>query len=70
MPQPGRKAWEFAAAGQRHFRQVESLGNISVAVLQHYVTNEGQVKLDRKVSDKDKAEAVSPIPTWCSWISS
>ncbi len=42
------------------FRQVDRLGNISVAVLQHYVTSEGQVKWDDKVSDKDKAEAVSP----------
>src|SRR6266513_1674360 len=41
------------------FRQVDRLGNISTAVLQHYVTNEGQVKWDDKISDKDKAEAVS-----------
>ena len=43
------------------FRQVDRLGNISVALLQHYVTNEGRVKWDDKVSDKDKAEAVSPL---------
>ncbi len=43
------------------FRQVDRLGNISVAVLQHYVTNKGKVKWDDKVSDKDKAEAVSPL---------
>jgi hypothetical protein len=43
------------------FRQVDRLGNISVAVLQHYVTSEGQVKWDDKVSDKDKAEAASPL---------
>jgi hypothetical protein len=43
------------------FRQVDRLGNISVAVLQHYVTGEGQLKWDDKVSDKDKAEAVSPL---------
>ncbi|PYL35663.1 MAG: hypothetical protein DMF38_04145 [Verrucomicrobia bacterium] len=43
------------------FRQVDRLGNISVAVLQHYVTAEGQVKWDDKISDKDKAEAVSPL---------
>ena len=43
------------------FRQVDRLGNISVDVLQHYVTNEGKVKWDNKVSDKDKAEAVSPL---------
>jgi hypothetical protein len=43
------------------FRQVDRLGNISVAVLQHYVTNKGKVKWDEKVSDKDKAEAVSPF---------
>src|SRR5258705_12244946 len=43
------------------FRQVDRLGNISIAVLQHYVTTEGQVKWDDKISDKDKAEAVSPI---------
>jgi len=43
------------------FRQVDRLGNISTAVLQHYVTNEGKVKWDDKPSDKDKAEAVSPF---------
>jgi hypothetical protein len=43
------------------FRQVDRLGNISVDQLQHYVTNEGKVKWDDKVSDKDKADAVSPI---------
>src|SRR6266576_2088279 len=43
------------------FRQVDRLGNVSVAVLQHYVTGEGHVKWDDKVSDKDKAEAVSPV---------
>jgi hypothetical protein len=43
------------------FRQVDRLGNISVAVLQHYVTTQGQVKWDDKISDKDKAEAVSPL---------
>src|SRR5262249_5135155 len=43
------------------FRQVDRLGNISIDVLQHYVTNEGKVKCDDKVSDKDKADAVSPI---------
>ncbi len=43
------------------FRQVDRLGNISIAVLQHYVTNKGKVKWDDKVSDKDKAEAVSPL---------
>src|SRR5437667_9336117 len=43
------------------FRQVDRLGNISVAVLQHYVTAEGQVKWDDKVSDKDKAGAASPL---------
>jgi hypothetical protein len=43
------------------FRQVDRLGNISIAVLQHYVTNEGKVKWDDKLSDEDKAEAVSPI---------
>src|SRR5438876_493381 len=43
------------------FRQVDRLGNISVAVLQHYVTAEGQVKWDDKISDKDKSEAVSPL---------
>ena len=43
------------------FRQVDRLGNISIAELQHYVTNEGKVKWDDKVSDKDKAEAVSPL---------
>jgi hypothetical protein len=43
------------------FRQVDRLGNISVAVLQHYVTSEGQVKWGDKVSDKDKADAASPL---------
>src|SRR6266699_1229221 len=43
------------------FRQVDRLGNISIDQLQHYVTNEGKVKWDDKVSDKDKADAVSPI---------
>src|SRR6266404_9590295 len=43
------------------FRQVDRLGNISVAQLQHYVTNKGKVKWDDKVSDKDKTEAVSPL---------
>jgi hypothetical protein len=43
------------------FRQVDRLGNISIAELQHYVTNKGKVKWDDKVSDKDKAEAVSPF---------
>ncbi len=43
------------------FRQVDRLGNISIAVFQHYVTNKGKVKWDDKVSDKDKAEAVSPF---------
>jgi len=43
------------------FRQADRLGNISVEVFQHYVTNEGKVKWDDKVSDKDKVKAVSPI---------
>ena len=43
------------------FRQVDRLGNISIAQLQHYVTAEGKVKWDDKLSDKDKADAVSPI---------
>src|SRR6266567_2579000 len=43
------------------FRQVDRLGNISIAELQHYVTNEGKVRWDDKVSDKDKTEAVSPL---------
>jgi peptidoglycan hydrolase-like protein with peptidoglycan-binding domain len=43
------------------FRQVDRLGNISIAILQHYVTNKGKVKWNDKVSDKDKAEAVSPL---------
>jgi hypothetical protein len=47
--------------GFRRGRQVDRLGNISVAVLQHYVTNKGKVKWDDKVKDKDKAEAVSPL---------
>jgi hypothetical protein len=43
------------------FKQADRLGNISIDELQHYVTNEGKVKWDHKVSDKDKADAVSPI---------
>jgi hypothetical protein len=43
------------------FRQVDRLGNISIAELQHYVTKKGEVKWDDKVGDKDKAEAVSPF---------
>src|SRR5437899_2800613 len=43
------------------FRQVDRLGNISIAQLQHYVTTKGKVKWDDKLSDKDKADAVSPI---------
>lgn len=43
------------------FREVDRLGNISIDELQHYVTNEGKVKWDDKVSDKDKAEVVSPF---------
>src|SRR5436309_11251748 len=42
------------------FRQVDRLGNISVAALQHYVTSDGGVKWDDKVNDRDKA-AVSPL---------
>jgi hypothetical protein len=43
------------------FRQVDRLGNISIAVLQHYVTKKGRVKWTDKVSEKDKVEAVTPI---------
>src|SRR6266700_3398961 len=43
------------------FRQVDRLGNISIAQLQHYVTAEGRIKWDDQLSDKDKADAVSPI---------
>jgi hypothetical protein len=43
------------------FRQVDRLGNISVDQLQHYVSHDGKVKWDDKLSDKDKADAVSPI---------
>jgi peptidoglycan hydrolase-like protein with peptidoglycan-binding domain len=43
------------------FRQVDRLGNISIAQLQHYVDSDGKVKWDDKLSDKDKADAVSPI---------
>src|SRR5213596_3082403 len=45
------------------FRQVDRLGNISIAQLQHYVTTKGKVKWDDKRSDMDKADAVSPIFT-------
>ena len=43
------------------FRQVDRLGNISIAQLQHYVTAEGKIKWSDKLSDEDKADAVSPI---------
>ena len=43
------------------FKQVDRLGNISIDQLQHYVTKEGKVKVDDKVSDQDKAEAVGPL---------
>ena len=43
------------------FRQVDRLGNISITVLQHYVTTDAKVKWDHKVSDKDRTEAVSPL---------
>ena len=43
------------------FRQVDRLGNISIEPVQHYVTKEGKVKWDDKISDKDRAEAVSPF---------
>lgn len=43
------------------FRQVDRLGNISVELFQHYVTREGKVKWDDKVTDKDKSDAVSPF---------
>src|SRR6185436_966942 len=43
------------------FHQVDRLGNISIAQLQHYVDRDGKVKWDDKLSDKDKADAVSPI---------
>src|SRR4030095_14292411 len=33
----------------------------SIAQLQHYVDRDGKVKWDDKLSDKDKADAVSPI---------
>ena len=43
------------------FRQVDRLGNISIEQLQHYVNSDGRVKWDNKISDKDKADAVSPF---------
>jgi hypothetical protein len=43
------------------FRQVDRLGNISIAVFQHYATKKSRIKWTEKVSEKDKAEAVSPI---------
>lgn len=43
------------------FRQVDRLGNISVETFQHYVTHDGKVKWDDKLSDDDKADAASPI---------
>src|SRR5215813_13051459 len=43
------------------FFQVDRLGNISVDVLEHYVTSEGEIKWDDKVSDKVKGKAVSPL---------
>ena len=43
------------------FKQVDRLGNISIDQLQHYVTKEGKVKCDDKVSDQDKAKAIGPL---------
>ena len=43
------------------FRQVDRLGNISTETLQHYVNKEGKIKSAKNVSEKDKAEAVSPL---------
>lgn len=43
------------------FKQVDRLGNISVDLSEHYVTKEGKVKWDDKPSDKDKADAASPL---------
>lgn len=43
------------------FKQVDRLGNISIDLSQHYVTKEGKVKWDDKPSDKDKADAASPL---------
>lgn len=43
------------------FKQVDRLGNISIDVSQHYVNKEGKVKWDGKPSDKDKADAASPL---------
>ena len=45
------------------FRHVDRLGNTSVDQLQHYVNRDGKVKWDDKLSEKDKADAVSPIFT-------
>ena len=42
------------------FRQVDRLGNISTETVQHWVTKDGKVKWDKNVSDKDKAEGISP----------
>ena len=43
------------------FKQVDRLGNISIDLMQHYVTKGGKVEWDGKVSDSDKADAVSPL---------
>jgi hypothetical protein len=43
------------------FKQVDRLGNISTAKLKHYVDDEGKVKWDDKIKEKDQAEVASPI---------
>ena len=43
------------------FRQVDRLGNISIDQLQHYVTKEGKVKVDDKVSDKTRQKPSVPF---------
>ncbi len=43
------------------FRQVDRLGNISIAVFQHYVTKKGKIKWTENVDDQERAESVGPI---------
>jgi hypothetical protein len=43
------------------FKQVDRLGNISIDHLQHYVTKEGKVKCDDKVSDQTRQKPSLPF---------
>ena len=42
------------------FKQVDRLGNISTIKLQHYVDDEGKVKWEKKLDEKEMAKVASP----------